>query len=434
MYYNPIYLFMKCKYFPALVFIICSIHSQSLLQKVINSPFTVSVVQGTESDGLFKPRDLDFHTLPNRTNELWVINENSASFDLNFGGSTVTYYNAGLDNQWADYRKDSYSGHFMHTASAVSFSDNGGFANTLDVQDANGNPNGYFSGCTLWDSDTSVYARINQNGPLLGSHWDMVHQSPFSVGIAAETENIYWLFDGYHSTVAKYNFQEPHPDHEHGGEDHSDGVVYRYDEIEIERVNGLSSHMVLDNENGHLYICDTGNQRIIKMNTNTGSINYSLTPYGENIEGYYSMIGAQYETIIDSGLVLPTGIDIFENYLLVSDYSNGDIVFYDLEQLGINQELKRLKTDRENDLMSIKVGPDGTIWYVGTNTNELVQIVPPINGDLNGDSALTLADMVLILSHIVGSNLLEAEYEFIADINSDNQIDIYDLLLIIDSI
>ena len=434
MYYNPIYLFMKCKYFPALVFIICSIHSQSLLQKVINSPFTVSVVQGTESDGLFKPRDLDFHTLPNRTNELWVINENSASFDLNFGGSTVTYYNAGLNNQWADYRKDSYSGHFMHTASAVSFSDNGGFANTLDVQDANGNPNGYFSGCTLWDSDTSVYARINQNGPLLGSHWDMVHQSPFSVGIAAETENIYWLFDGYHSTVAKYNFQEPHPDHEHGGEDHSDGVVYRYDEIDIERVNGLSSHMVLDNEHDHLYICDTGNQRIIKMNTNTGSINYSLTPYGENIEGYYSMIGAQYETIIDSGLVLPTGIDIFENYLLVSDYSNGDIVFYDLEQLGINQELKRLKTDRENDLMSIKVGPDGTIWYVGTNTNELVQIVPPINGDLNGDSALTLADMVLILSHIVGSNLLEAEYEFIADINSDNQIDIYDLLLIIDSI
>tara|TARA_Y100000768_G_scaffold136561_1_gene101650 strand:- start:613 stop:1125 length:513 start_codon:yes stop_codon:yes gene_type:complete len=170
------------------------------------------------------------------------------------------------------------------------------------------------------------------------------------------------------------------------------------------------------------------------MNTNTGTINYSLTPYGENIEGYYSMIGAQYETIIDSGLVLPTGIDIFENYLLVSDYSNGDIVFYDLEQLGINQELKRLKTDRENDLMSIKVGPDGTIWYVGTNTNELVQIKPPINGDLNGDNALTLADMVLILSHIVGSNLLEAEYEFIADINSDNQIDIYDLLLIIDSI
>ena len=40
----------------------------------------------------------------------------------------------------------------MHTASALAFSDNGGFANTLDVQDANNNPNGYFSGCTLWEA------------------------------------------------------------------------------------------------------------------------------------------------------------------------------------------------------------------------------------------------------------------------------------------
>ena len=425
---------MLVKYIILFYFYFGYCYSQSLFNKIINSPFTISVIQGIESDGLFKPRDLDFHTLPGRTNELWVINENSASFDPNFGGSTVTYYNAGSNEQWADYRKDSYSGHFMHTASAISFSDNGGFANTLDVQDANGNPNGYFSGCTLWDSDTTIYARINQNGPLLGSHWDMVHQSPFSIGIAAETENIYWLFDGYHNTVAKYNFQEPHPDHEHGGEDHSDGIVYRYDEIDIERVSGLSSHMVLDKETGYLYICDTGNQRIIKMNTNTGSINYSLTPYGENIEGYYSMIGVQYETIIDSGLILPTGIDIYENYLIVSDYSNGDVIFYDLDNLGINQELKRLHTDRENDLMSIKVGPNGTIWYVGTNTNELIQIIPPLDGDLNGDNNLTLADLVLILSHIVGSNLLDPGSEIIADINSDNQIDIYDLLHVIDSL
>ena len=425
---------MLVKYIILFYFYFGYCYSQSLFNKIINSPFTISVIQGIESDGLFKPRDLDFHTLPGRTNELWVINENSASFDPNFGGSTVTYYNAGSNEQWADYRKDSYSGHFMHTASAISFSDNGGFANTLDVQDANGNPNGYFSGCTLWDSDTTIYARINQNGPLLGSHWDMVHQSPFSIGIAAETENIYWLFDGYHNTVAKYNFQEPHPDHEHGGEDHSDGIVYRYDEIDIERVSGLSSHMVLDKETGYLYICDTGNQRIIKMNTNTGIINYSLTPYGENIEGYYSMIGVQYETIIDSGLILPTGIDIYENYLIVSDYSNGDVIFYDLDNLGINQELKRLHTDRENDLMSIKVGPDGTIWYVGTNTNELIQIIPPLDGDLNGDNNLTLADLVLILSHIVGSNPLDPESENIADINSDNQIDIYDLLHVIDSL
>ena len=421
--------------FTAFIFLLTSFSSsQNLFNRIISSPFTTSIIRGTEIDGLFKPRDLDFNTNIDRPNELWVINENSASFDSNFGGSTVTYYNAGLDSQWADYRKDSYSGHFMHTASAIAFSDNGGFANTLDVQDANGNPSGYFSGCTLWDADTSIYARIHQNGPLLGSHWDMVHQSPFSIGIAAETENIYWLFDGYHSTIAKYDFQEPHPDHEHGGEDHSDGIVYRYDEINVSRVDGLSSHMVLDKDSGYLYLCDTGNQKIVRLNTNAGEISYSLNPYGENLQGYYSMVGAEYETIIDSGLVLPTGIELYENYLIVSDHSNGDIIFYDLDNLGINQELKRLKTDRANDIMSIKVGPNGSIWYVGTNTNQLVQIIPPMNGDLNGDNNLTLADMVLILSHIVGSNSLEPEYNFIADTNSDNQINVFDLLFIIDSI
>ena len=178
------------------------------LNKLIDSPFVINKLAGSENDGINNPRDLDFHTDQNRNNELWVINENSATFDPNFGGSTVTYYYAGSENQWADYRKDSYSGHFMNTASAIAFSNNGGFANTLDVQDANGNQNGYFSGCTLWDSDTSIYARVNQNGPELGSHWDMLHQSPYSVGIASETDNIYWLFDGYHNTIAKYNFQE----------------------------------------------------------------------------------------------------------------------------------------------------------------------------------------------------------------------------------
>ena len=408
--------------------------AQMYFEKLIDSPFVINKLSGTEIDGLNSPRDLDFHTGQNRNNELWVINENSAIFDSNFGGSTVTYYNAGFEDQWVDYRKDSYSAHFMNTASAIAFSNNGGFANTLDVQDANGNQNGYFSGCTLWDSDTSVYARVNQNGSELGSHWDMLHQSPYSVGIAAEVDNIYWLFDGYHNTIAKYDFQEPHPDHEHGGEDHSDGIIYRYDEIEVERVSGLSSHMVIDQTSGALYICDTGNQRILKMNTNSGSINYNLTPYGENIQGYYSMNGVEYETIIDSGLISPTGIDLYDNYLLVSDYSSGEIIVYDISQPNIIQELKRLQTDMISDVMGIKVGPDGSIWYVCTNSNKLYQMLPPMNGDLNGDNNITLSDFMMILSHILNLSLLSQDYQPLADINLDGVIDIFDLVIITDSL
>ena len=322
---------MKFIYYFSIIFYFETSFSQSLFNNIIDAPFFILDLSGTSEDGLYRPRDLDFHTDSSRPNELWVINENSAIFDPNYGGSTVTFYNAGSDSQWMDYRKDSYSAHFMNTASAIAFSSNGGFANTLDIQDANGNPNGYFSGCTLWEADTAIYARINQNGPELGSHWDMLHQSPFSIGVAAESDNIYWLFDGFHNTIAKYNFQDPHPDHEHGGEDHSDGLIYRYDEIYVKRVAGLSSHMVIDHSNDMLYICDTGNQRIIRVNINAGEIGIDLDPYGENIEGYYSMIGADFETIIDSGLVSPTGIDIYNTFLLVSDYSTGEILVYDLE-------------------------------------------------------------------------------------------------------
>tara|TARA_B100001175_G_scaffold301504_1_gene294680 strand:- start:321 stop:1598 length:1278 start_codon:yes stop_codon:yes gene_type:complete len=422
------------KYVLLFLVIASALFSQTKFDKLISAPFVVNQISGSETDGLNNPRDLDFNTYQSDMNELWVINENSATFDSNFGGSTVTFYNVGTDSQWTDYRKDSYSGHFMHTASAIAFSDNGGFANTLDIQDANGNPSGYFSGCSLWESDTSIYARVNQNGPELGSHWDMLHQSPFSVGIAAETANIYWLFDGFHNTIAKYNFQEPHSDHEHGGEDHSDGLVYRYDEVVVERVSGLSSHMVIDQGSDLLYVCDTGNNRIIRMNINSGSINYSLTPYGENIEGYYSMHNAEYETVIDSGLINPTGIDIYNNYLLVSDYSNGEIIIYNIEQQNNFQEIQRIQTNLSNDIMGIKVGPDGSIWYVCTNSNKLYQILPPLNGDLNGDNDITLADLMILLSHLVNASSLNQDYYSIADTNSDSMIDIYDLIHIIDTL
>lgn len=427
-------LIMINKYVLLFLVIASASFSQTKFDKLISAPFVVNQISGSETDGLNNPRDLDFNTYHSDMNELWVINENSATFDSNFGGSTVTFYNVGTDSQWTDYRKDSYSGHFMHTASAIAFSDNGGFANTLDIQDANGNPSGYFSGCSLWESDTSIYARVNQNGPELGSHWDMLHQSPFSVGIAAETANIYWLFDGFHNTIAKYNFQEPHSDHEHGGEDHSDGLVYRYDEVVVERVSGLSSHMVIDQGSDLLYVCDTGNNRIIRMNINSGSINYSLTPYGENIEGYYSMHNAEYETVIDSGLINPTGIDIYNNYLLVSDYSNGEIIIYNIEQQNNLQEIQRIQTNLSNDVMGIKVGPDGSIWYVCTNSNKLYQILPPLNGDLNGDNDITLADLMILLSHLVNTSSLNQDYYSIADTNSDSMIDIYDLIHIIDTL
>ena len=71
------------------------------------------------------------------------------------------------------------------------------------------------------------------------------------------------------------------------------------------------------------------NQRIVKLNTNSGEIGQNLNPYGENIQGYYSMVGAEYEVVIDEGIDQPTGLDVHNGRLLVSDFNTGEIIIYD---------------------------------------------------------------------------------------------------------
>ncbi len=405
-------------------------YSQNIIDSYLIQANNTTMIKGDSSDGLHRPRDLDFHSSPERENELWVINEVSAMFDGTSGGSTVTYYNAGLESQWADYRKDSFSAHFMHTASAIAFSENGTFANALDVQDANNNSGGYFSGCTLWDSDTSIYARVYQNGPLLGSHWDMIHQSPYSIGIAGEVDNIYWLFDGYHSTIVKYDFQEPH---EHGGDNHYDGLVYRHDDVQVMREPGLSSHIDIDENTGWLYICDTGNQRLLRMNINSGQFAESLDTYGEYLEVYARMEGTEWEEIPSSGLINPTGLDVYNGRLLISDYANGDIIIFDIDE-DQPVELGKFETGLAEEVMGIKVSHDGSIWYVCTNANELHQVTTVLVGDIDGDGVYTLVDLSLCAYYLTGGFEIAPENLNSADVNYDNTIDIFDVLMISDLI
>jgi len=153
-----------------------------------------------------------------------LIDSNSGEIYANRqepGGSTVIYFDAGLEDQTSEFRKDAYSNHFMNTASSMAFDDEGFFANSIECKDGNNQPNGLFSGPALWDAALSVYAIVHQNDSELGSHIDMLHQSPYSMGIEyAGSGNIYWVFDGYHSAVVRYDFATPHA---YGGDNHADG-------------------------------------------------------------------------------------------------------------------------------------------------------------------------------------------------------------------
>ena len=185
----------------------------------------------------------------------------------------------------------------------------------------------------------------------------------------------------------KYDFATLHV---WGGDDHSDGVIWRYTDFKVLRVANVPSHMIIDKKTGMLYIADTGNKRIVKMDTKSGTVGASITQSSENIAGYKKVTGATFSVVASEGLVQPCGIDFSEGRVIVSDYSNGDIIIYDATGATL-VEMGRLKTGGK--VMGVKVGPDGKIYYVDNAANKVIRIDPGTStgiNELTSDQAISL--------------------------------------------
>ncbi|PCJ64551.1 MAG: hypothetical protein COA58_12485 [Bacteroidetes bacterium] len=306
------------------------------------------------------PQDLDFH--PSRENELWVINKGTD----NSGGSTVTITNAGLSNQKEEWRRDENAWHFMALPSAISFSrDNDNFGTSANIQDANRN-GGTFTGPTLWSSNMDVYAKDPGAG-LNGSHLDMLHGSPYCMGIESDADNAFWVFDAYNGHICWYDFAD---DHGPGHDDHSDGVVYRYVELEVEREPNVPSHMVKDVSTGILFICDPAKSRVLWMNTLSGSIDKSLPLTNEVLVSHQEMKGLEWGVFSDINLQKPCGIEVIGNVLYVSDNETGEVIAYDKE---LKTELGRIDTGNEG-ITGLKADKNGQLWYVNADDNGVYRI------------------------------------------------------------
>lgn len=338
--------------------------SQNFIDKYLSDPLTYSVI-GNASNNVNKPRDLDFKP---HTNELWVVN-----YGTNQGGSVVVFYEAGQVNQTSQYRKDSHTGHFMIYPSALAFSSNGEWASTNEIK-STGSPNSTFMGPSLWSGDTSITARVFQNnwvnGYPLGSHLDMLHQSPFAMGVAADTLKAYWVYDGYNSNLCKYDFNV---DHSPGYDDHSAGKIWRYSDVSVQRAPGIPSHMVLDKASGWLYFVDAGNKQVRRINTSTGTIAGNLTAPNEALALYQNVTGVTQQTV-DTYTTQPCGIDYFDNRLIVSDNMTGDIRIYNTAPA--TPTLMGTISTGQPGIMGVKIGADGKIWFVNYTQNTVVRIDP----------------------------------------------------------
>lgn len=355
---------------------------------------------GNSSDGILVPRDLDFHPILTRS-ELWVVLKSTESS----GGKTVKFTNAGQSGQTSLLQQDGNAWHFMSLPTGIAFSDNENFCTSPGVYDSNHDGGLPFTGPALWSSDPLIYAQPSGGN---GSHIDMLHQSPYSMGICHEVDNVFWDFDGDAGEVVRYDFES---DHGPGNSDHSDGIIRRFSGLglQAEPTHNVPSHLILDKETGMLYIVDTGNDRILRMDINSGSFTNNLTPY-EAVAEYSTWGGVSYNLFADSGLTTPSGIDFIENRLLVSDYATGEIIIYDKSNsTGI--ELGRITTGTPG-IMGIKIGPDGKIWYVNSITNEVIRI----DGISSGISENNFGRTMSIFPNPASDNITISSNKDLADL------------------
>jgi len=256
----------------------------------------------------------------------------------------------------------------MSLPTGIAFSENTNFANSPGVYDANHNGGDAFTGPALWSSDMDIYAEPSGGN---GSHLDMTHASPYCQGIAYESGNAFWVFDGFSNDIVRNDFVD---DHGPGNDFHADARILRYadDEVLKDSDDLIVSHLVLDDEKQWLYVVDHGNNRVIRIDITTGDI--GGTPDYPDYEGYmqYEMVTNYVQETVVSDLIEPAGIDVIENRMIVSEHSSGDIIIYDISVMPA-LELDRIETGYSS-LQGIKIGPDGKIWGVDYNTESVFRV------------------------------------------------------------
>lgn len=322
-----------------------------------------SLVIGPD-DEVSDPRDLGFDTVGN----LWVANRQD--------DHTFIVSNPGTADQVVDRREDGYSEHFMEETSAFAFEDASGeeefgpeFGSCGESENTyNGErPPNNLMGPVLWATDLDIFAAQNPND--LGSHLDMLHESPDCVGLAWERDNVYWVFDGYHSAIVRYDFVE---DHGVGNDDHSDGTIYRVTGLDVTRVQYAPGHMEIDRDAGLLYTADTGGGRVLWLDVASGHEGETLREH-EPIDDYAEWDDTDFGELV-TGLDQPGGIALDgQGHLFVGEYGTGVIHVYDLD----GNELQSLDTGwGVGGLHGIEIGPDGALWAVDNTGMGVYRLAP----------------------------------------------------------
>ncbi|MFP4601275.1 MAG: PQQ-binding-like beta-propeller repeat protein [Persicimonas sp.] len=318
----------------------------------------ITVIANGDQD-LDGPRDVAIN--PEATDQLWVVNRND--------NSVVVVFDPGTDEQTSERFNSMGSDHFLSKPAALAFGAPGVMA-TAQQEDEITQPStpADFMGPSMWPTDLEHFDAGH------GSHYDMLHNSPLASGIAWDKDNAYWVFDGHHGSITRYDFQD---DHGMGGADHSDGIIHRYVEGQVSVVNGIVAHLEEDHSTGLLYIADTGNNRLAVLDTNTGEEGDAIA---KNYDGatQHTMDDAEISTLVDGsdvGMAQPAGLALHDGHVYVGDNGSSTIYAFDLEgELVDSLDLSDRITP--GGMMGLELDADGQIFVVDSEENAILRVSP----------------------------------------------------------
>ena len=317
------------------------------------------------SDGMSAPSDLAFSTLD--PNQLWVVDAPTDSFIVIFG--------PGKEAQSHNIIRD-FSQHFMEKVMAISFSDEPSFGTCGDSRNDYGGqakPNN-FMGPVQWPSNYNDYTSVNSAHAV---HWDMLHSSPYCMGMASTGGTGYYTFNGYDSAIDWVDFNKPHCP---GCDDHSDGEKRRFLGLSVKRVANVPSNLVYDSASSWLYVADSGNGRVIRLDSRNSVATKNIPAFmGDGTLKAYSAPVVQ--TLKATGLKMPSGLALDRGVLYVGDAETGVITAWKIDGPGANGEfgmqVATLKTGfKPGALVGLTVGPDRKLYAIDRVGKRVVRVDP----------------------------------------------------------